>query len=581
MASQRGPSRGRALRARIEHNRYRCAVLTFSGAGGAMPHKPTYKQLEERIAALEQQLAGAVKGMPRAQDDDEMYRSLFEHARDAIYISTRDGAFVDANPAFLELLGYSRRELLNDINVRKLYERPEERKVFQREIERSGFVKNYELKMRTRDGTALDCLLSGSVRKTAGGKIAGYQGVIRDITAEKQAQRDLRESEERYRMLFEDSPISLWEFDFSGVRNYIDRLRGRAVRKVRSYFQQNPEDFARCARLVKITNVNRATLELFQAGSFSALRKGIDGIFISDSFEVFREALIALAEDKRRAETEVIMQTLAGDKRQLVLRWFVVSGHQQSLKRVLASFIDVTDLKTMERERANLTSMLAHDIKSGFMVIQGFAMRLLNKSLSIDEENTDKYHEVIKREASKLELLVDDFLEFSRLKSGKLTLSFAPTLIDRELLELYESYQPRAAQQGIRLEIACMDPSPIIMADAGRLRRVFTNLLDNALKFSANGGCIAIQMEDMQSSVSVAIRDEGMGITPEEIELIFDPFHRGKDSTCKEGYGMGLAAVKAIVEGHGGTVRAASRPGSGSTFTVVLPKQHPSAGLQQ
>jgi two-component system phosphate regulon sensor histidine kinase PhoR len=234
---------------------------------------------------------------------------------------------------------------------------------------------------------------------------------------------------------------------------------------------------------------------------------------------------------------------------------------------------DISHLKALERERANMISMFAHDMRSSLTGIHGLGLRLLGKSTSMTEEKKNEYLRIINKEASKLESLVDDFLEFSRLETGRLKLNYGAVSLDKELMELYGLYQPRASQKGIELTIQIEEALPIIEADENRLRRVFTNLLDNALKFSKEGGTVTIAAREAAREIVVHIIDQGIGIDPEEIPFIFDIFHRSRGSDTREGYGIGLATVKAIVEGHGGKVRVQSELGKGSIFTVLLPKE--------
>lgn len=233
---------------------------------------------------------------------------------------------------------------------------------------------------------------------------------------------------------------------------------------------------------------------------------------------------------------------------------------------------DISHLKTLEREKGNLISMFAHDMRSSLTGIRGLGLRLLTKSSSLDDQKKEEYLRIINKEASKLESLVDDFLEFSRLETGRLKLNFRSVSLDAELLELFELYQPRASQRGLKLELQIDETLPIIDADVNRLRRVFTNLLDNALKFSKESGTVRIVAESSPQHLVVKVIDEGVGIDPKDIPFIFDIFHRTRGSEKREGYGIGLATVKAIAEGHGGKVRVESELGKGSTFSVFLPK---------
>jgi len=150
-------------------------------------------------------------------------------------------------------------------------------------------------------------------------------------------------------------------------------------------------------------------------------------------------------------------------------------------------------------------------------------LRLLKKSRSIDEAKEEKYLEIIRNQFRKLELLIDDFLEFSRLQTGKLKLNLAASSLDKELMELVDSYQFRASESGIKLELQNEEELPIIQADAHKLRRVFTNILDNALKFSKEKGTITVTTEEAAEEVIVKVKDEGVGIPLDELPYLI-PF---------------------------------------------------------
>jgi PAS domain S-box-containing protein len=239
------------------------------------------------------------------------------------------------------------------------------------------------------------------------------------------------------------------------------------------------------------------------------------------------------------------------------------------------SFQDISALKTLERERNNLISTFAHDMKSSLTIIGGFVLRLLHKTESVDAQKEKRYLEIIRKESGKLDKLISDFLEFARLQTGRLKLNFSSISLDKELMELCEAYQPKVADQGLTLELENETTLPPIMADGTQLRRVFTNLIDNAVKFSQKGGSIILAAMGDEKEIRVSVRDQGAGISAEELPRIFDAFHRGKVGAKVEGFGLGLAAVRAIVEAHGGRVLVESETGKGSTFTVILPISSP------
>jgi PAS domain S-box-containing protein len=283
----------------------------------------------------------------------------------------------------------------------------------------------------------------------------------------------------------------------------------------------------------------------------------------------------ALTNQEPMSLVESTVRTKGGDT--IPVRMNVAGLFDENGKLIggVESFQDISALKTLERERNNLISTFAHDMKSSLTIIGGFVLRLLHKPDSLDAQKEKRYLEIIRKESGKLEMLISDFLEFARLQTGRLKLNFSSISLDKELMELCEAYQPKVADQGLTLELENETTLPPIMADGTQLRRVFTNLIDNAVKFSQKGGSIILAAMGDEKEIRVSVRDQGAGISAEELPRIFDAFHRGKVGAKVEGFGLGLAAVRAIVEAHGGRVLVESETGKGSTFTVILPISSP------
>jgi diguanylate cyclase (GGDEF)-like protein/PAS domain S-box-containing protein len=166
---------------------------------------------------------------------ERRYRRLFEESRHALYISTRDGDFVDINRAMLDLLGYTRRELLQR-NASTLYADPEERETFKRQVEGRGSVRNYEVQLKDRHGRILDCLITSTARRSATGRITGYEGIIEDVTERKRATEALRRSEEYFRSLIENALDTITILDAEGTVLYespsVERVLGYAAEEM-------------------------------------------------------------------------------------------------------------------------------------------------------------------------------------------------------------------------------------------------------------------------------------------------------------------------------------------------------------
>lgn len=236
------------------------------------------------------------------------------------------------------------------------------------------------------------------------------------------------------------------------------------------------------------------------------------------------------------------------------------------------AFQDISRLKTLERERDNIVSMFAHDLKSSISIIGGFLLRLLKHRKRLSHEKQEEYLNISWKELRQVDSIVTSFLEFSRLMAGRLKLDRTLISIDKEIMELLETYQLQASAAGIELELVADEPLSPVLADSQHLRRVFKNLLDNAFKFSKANTKVTVSLSESPDEVRVSVQDQGMGIRSEDLPFIFDAFGRGRTSSDKEGFGLGLAGAKRIVKAHGGRIEVGSVAGQGSTFTVVLPK---------
>jgi len=146
-------------------------------------------ELRKRIAELKTLENERKQTEEALRKSEERYRTLFEESRDAIYTTSQEGEIIDANQSMLNLFGYSRGEIIG-LQARETYVHSEDRLKFKQKIEREGFVRDYEIKLRKKDGTEMDCLLTAIVRRTADGNIFGYQGIIRDITERKRMEEE-------------------------------------------------------------------------------------------------------------------------------------------------------------------------------------------------------------------------------------------------------------------------------------------------------------------------------------------------------------------------------------------------------
>lgn len=232
---------------------------------------------------------------------------------------------------------------------------------------------------------------------------------------------------------------------------------------------------------------------------------------------------------------------------------------------------DVTDLRQAERLRRDLTANVSHELRTPLTSIKGFAETLLAGAYA-DGETCRRFLTIIDAEATRLMTLVDDLMALSRLESHAVRMDLRPVRLDALVTEAVTRMLPQAAQRRIALRTASA-PATMVTADGDRILQVLTNLIDNAIKFTPDGGRVEVTLREDGTDAVVSVTDSGRGIPPDDLPRIFDRFYRVERSRSREagGTGLGLAIAKHIVDAHGGRITATSRPGTGSTFSAALP----------
>jgi signal transduction histidine kinase len=242
--------------------------------------------------------------------------------------------------------------------------------------------------------------------------------------------------------------------------------------------------------------------------------------------------------------------------------------HEDELGRLARTFNNMAeDIAQREKERLQFVAMVAHDLKNPVLAIE-MAARLLRDPRRSEQESRS-YIESLSEEARRLRIIVHDLTDDIQVASGHFALQRAPVDLCTLVEQLLHAQAAAFADHQIDVE---SEERCFVIGDGSRLERVTMNLMSNAVKYSPAGTRVTVRIEKRESSVRLSVSDQGPGIPREDLQVIFQPFGRGRRAdTLTAGTGLGLYIVKQIIEAHGGRIEVESEPGRGATFRVILP----------
>lgn len=369
----------------------------------------------------------------------------------------------------------------------------------------------------------------------------------------------LRDNEERYRTLFDLSPVAVYSCDSEGVIQQFNR---------------------RAAELWGRTPAIGDTDERF-CGSFKMFRP--DGSFMPH--DQCPMALVLTGEITGVCDAEVLIDRPDGSRINVIVNIRPLKNQRGEVSGAINCFYDITERSRLERKLQEQSEALAdlHRRKDEFLAMLGHELRnplapilnsvhllRLNKK---EDELQQQARTVIERQVGQLTRLVDDLLEVSRITTGRVRLRQDRIVVSGIVERAVETAFPLIEQRRHELTVS-LPPQPIFLyADAARLEQVVVNLLTNAAKYTNDGGHIWLTVEQRGNECVMRVRDTGVGISPEVLPRIFELFTQAEQSLDRSqgGLGIGLALVNRLVEMHRGRVEVASSLGRGSEFIVTLP----------
>ena len=480
---------------------------------------------------------------------EEEFKNLFEHIATGVFISSKEGKFLNANQALLDMLGYDNKEEFLNIDLPKdLYVRPEDRHKFQEMMERDGRVIDYEVEFKRKDGSTIPILLTGHARYDHQGKVIGYEGLNVDLTQRKLMEKELKEAYDFMNKIVQSSPNSKMATDLQG--NII--IWNRAAEETLGYKAEEvigkmnidkiyPEDMAR-----KVMQMLRNN-EYGGVGRLNAYPM----VYVRRDGEVVEGTLSAAIIYDANGNEIATVGSFVDLRDRLEM--------ERALRRTQEQLLQSEKLAAMGR----LTSQIAHELNNPLYGIMN-TLELLKTEVS-PQSKRRKILEMALSETERLSDLLRKMLSFSKPDQEQRQPIDINTIID-EILLLHEK---QLRENDIKIVSTFAEGLGRVNASKNQLRQVFLNIVANARDAMAKGGTLTVITGSDGETVSIEITDTGTGIKEEHMDKIFDSFFTTKGEV--KGVGLGLSVCYGFIKDHGGDIVVKSRVGIGTTFVITLP----------
>ncbi len=483
------------------------------------------------------------------RESEEKYRNLFERVPHGLFISSKEGRFLDCNQALLEMAGYPEKEEFLKIEITKdLYVNPEDRRRFQRLIAEKGFVRDLEVEFKKKNGRKITVLLTAHAKRDEKGSVVGYEGLNIDISDRKRMERELKEANEFLMNLIESSVDGIIVTDMKGdilifnkgAENILGYKAEEVVGKmnIRSIY---PPGVAKEV-MEKLRSPDFGGFGKLTSFPISHRRK--DGELIEGDLS----ASIIFDEEGKEIASVGIFKDLRERLR-----------IERELQKMQQALLQSEKLAAMGR----LTSQIAHELNNPMYGIMN-TLELLKTEIP-PESKRRRILELSLSEIQRLSEMLKNMLSFSKPEEEARKRINMNTLLEGILMMM----EKQMREANIKVETEFDDEIPEIMASTNQMRQVMLNMFKNAKEAMPKGGILTVRTTTDEKKVFIHVQDTGVGI-PEEIrDKIFDAFFTTKAKV--KGVGLGLSVCYGIVKDHGGEIKLESEEGKGTTFTISLP----------
>ena len=485
------------------------------------------------------------------RESEDKYRSLTEQLPVGIYRTTMNGQIVYTNLTLVKILEYDSVEELLQLNVNKLYANPASRQKQLKSAEKKTGIIHSEFQLKKRNGDLILVRDQSRVMYDKQGNPAYFDGILEDITEERNAEIAVKENEANLKAIIENTLESIWSVNLKYEIQYVNEVFASAFKQTFG------------VHLSPGVNI----IESLPDGLNQLWKGRYDRAFLNEHF--LFEDKIDIGESS--IYVEVAMNPILIDGKVVGVS---VYGRNVTEKKIAEQKLIAAKEKAEESDhlKSAFLANMSHEIRTPMSGIIGF-LNLLNEP-DLSEENKTTYINIVTQSGHRLLDTINDIIEISSIESGGLSVNMSSVNIS-ELIGYYNGFfRQQTNQKGLEFLITNNLPVNIryFKTDKKKLDSIIINLIKNAIKFTPSGSIeFSCYLED--TNIKFVVKDTGVGIPEERLNYVFDRFVQGDLSTSRphEGSGLGLAIVKAHVELLQGSISVQSKQGKGTSFIFSIP----------
>ncbi len=502
----------------VKNGRIEGVVNIFRDMSKIKFHKKTQKENKEKLEKSENQ-----------------YHSILGSFFDVFYKTNHLGEVILISPSVFFHAGYQPEDIIGH-PVTDFFLFPKDREVFERELHKHGYVNDFELKLRTKDQTTIDVSVSCKTYSGEDNSSQGVEGILRNISIRKDAERAMEESKELYKSLLHASPNPIFVIDLAGNITYVSK---EAVKLF---------GFKDYKEMLGISLFD--LLDEQEHGKvISALQRLYEGNIIqNEEFTIKRK-------DGSQFIGELCSSVIINSKG-------LQSGYISIIRDTTAQKDSEKKFREIEKFAAlgEFSAGIAHEINNPLNIILGYSQMLL-EDIDLNPEFRRKLTS-IQTQTVRASKIIDKLFSYST----KITPKRKRIDINKTINDVLLSLKPRLDLADIRVE-KYLAPDVFIHAERFQMEQVFDNIITNSIQAISNKRTITIKTSLKEDTAEIVFSDSGTGISANDLSRVFEPFYSGR----KKGTGMGLSIVRKIVLVHKGNINIESTVGKGTTVTITLP----------